>query len=120
MYDFTLGLAAFAPPTLDQRHVLAAIASDQSETGRFLGAFAGIAPADEYFTLGTMVRILGPRGIRKRAAAKADQPLASMRTAPSRPAEDTAEPPHPGRSGHQEAYPAGLAGGSRRTEGNQH
>jgi hypothetical protein len=65
--------------TLGQRHVLAAIASDQKQTDRFLGAFAGIVPADEYFTPATMLGILGSQGIRKLAAAKANQLLASVR-----------------------------------------
>ncbi len=79
MYDFTLDLAAFPAPTLSQRHVLAAIASDQEETNRFLGAFAGIVPADEYFTPATMLGILGSRGIRKLATAKASQLFARLR-----------------------------------------
>ena len=68
-YDFTLGLAAFSPGAPGQRRFLAAVAADQQETDRFLGAFAGIVPPEEYFTLGTMVRILGSRGIRKLTAA---------------------------------------------------
>jgi 2-polyprenyl-6-methoxyphenol hydroxylase-like FAD-dependent oxidoreductase len=79
MYDFTLDLAAFPAPTLGQRHVLAAIASDQKQTDRFLGAFAGIVPADQYFTPATMLAILGSQGIRKLAAAKANQLLANVR-----------------------------------------
>jgi 2-polyprenyl-6-methoxyphenol hydroxylase-like FAD-dependent oxidoreductase len=65
MYDFTLGLAAFSPATPGRRRFLAAVAADQQETDRFLGAFAGIVPPEQYFTLGTVVRILGSRGIRK-------------------------------------------------------
>jgi 2-polyprenyl-6-methoxyphenol hydroxylase-like FAD-dependent oxidoreductase len=79
MYDFTLDLAEFAPPTIAQRHVLAAIAGDQRETDRLLGAFAGIVPADEYFTAATMASILGWRGIRRLAAVKASQQFDSAR-----------------------------------------
>jgi 2-polyprenyl-6-methoxyphenol hydroxylase-like FAD-dependent oxidoreductase len=61
MYDFTLGLAAFRPATAGRRRFLAAVASDPRETSRFLGAFAGIVPPEQYFTLGTAVRVLGPR-----------------------------------------------------------
>jgi hypothetical protein len=71
MYDFTLGLAAFHPAGPGQRHFLAAVAADQQETGRFLGAFAGIVPPEEYFTLGTAARILGSQGIRKLTTATA-------------------------------------------------
>ncbi len=79
MYDFTLGLAAFPPATPGQRLFLAAVAADQQETDRFLGAFAGIVPPQQYFTLGTVVRTLGTRGIRKLTAAGA---LSSARLVP--------------------------------------
>jgi len=69
MYDFTLGLAAFPPATPGQRHFLAAVAADQQETDRFLGAFAGIIPPERYFSRGTVLRILGTRGIRKLTTA---------------------------------------------------
>jgi 2-polyprenyl-6-methoxyphenol hydroxylase-like FAD-dependent oxidoreductase len=65
MYDFTLGLAAFRPVTRAQRRFLAAVADDQRETDRFLGAFAGMVPPEDYFTFGTAVRVLGSRGIRR-------------------------------------------------------
>ena len=65
MYDFTLSLAALAPPRPIQRLVLAAVAADQQETDRFLGAVAGIVPPEDYFTLGTIMHILGSQGIRK-------------------------------------------------------
>jgi 2-polyprenyl-6-methoxyphenol hydroxylase-like FAD-dependent oxidoreductase len=69
MYNFTLGLAAFSPAGAGQRRFLAAVAADQQETDRFLGAFAGIVPPEQYFTPGTMLRVLGARGIRKLTAA---------------------------------------------------
>jgi len=72
MYDFTLGLAAFRPAGPGRRLFLAAVAADQQEIDRFLGAFAGIVPPEVYFTLGTVVRILGPRGIRKLTTATAN------------------------------------------------
>ena len=65
MYDFTLGLAAFSPIKPAQRLFLAAVAADQRETGRFLGAFAGIVPPGDYFTPATLVRVLGSQGVRK-------------------------------------------------------
>src|SRR6266851_7294090 len=73
MYDFTLGLAAFPQTTPGQRRFLAAVAADQQETDRCLGAFAGIVPPERYFTLGTAVRILGSRGIRQLTTATANQ-----------------------------------------------
>ncbi len=71
MYDFTLRLAALGPVTSRERRFLAAVTADQHETDRFLGAFAGIVPPEQYFTLGAAVRILGPRISRDRTAALA-------------------------------------------------
>jgi hypothetical protein len=76
IYDFTLGLATFPPAGPGQRHFLAA---DQQETDRFLGAFAGIVPPEQYFTLRSVVRILGSRGIRKLTTATANQLSSGLR-----------------------------------------
>src|SRR5262245_50473437 len=87
MYDFTLGLAAFPPVTPGQRRFLAAVAADQQETDRFLAAFAGIVPPEQYFTLRSVVRILGSRGIRKLTTATANQLPSGLRQRdPARPA----------------------------------
>jgi 2-polyprenyl-6-methoxyphenol hydroxylase-like FAD-dependent oxidoreductase len=91
MYDFTLDLAAFAPATAGQRLFLAAVAADQQETGRFLGAFAGIVPPERYFTPATALRILGSRGTRWLTTATVSQLLRSMRQRePASPASDAA------------------------------
>jgi len=79
MYDFTLGLAAFPPAGPGQRRFLAAVAADQQETSRFLGAFAGIVPPQNYFTLRTMVRVLGSRGTRKITAPTANHLFSRLR-----------------------------------------
>jgi len=79
MYDFTLRLAAFSPAAPGQRLFLAAVAAGQQETDRFLGAFAGIAPPEDYFTLGTVMRILGSRGIRKLTTATAGRVFSGVR-----------------------------------------
>ena len=79
MYDFTLGLAAFPQAAPGQRLFLAAVAADQQETGRFLGALAGIVPPERYFTLATALRVLGTRGIRKLTTAGV---LSSARVVP--------------------------------------
>jgi 2-polyprenyl-6-methoxyphenol hydroxylase-like FAD-dependent oxidoreductase len=50
VYDFTLGLAAFLAATPAQRLFLGAVAADQQETDRFLGAFTGILPPEQYFS----------------------------------------------------------------------
>jgi hypothetical protein len=79
MYDFTLGLAALPSTGPGQRYFLAAVAADQQETGRFLGAFAGIVPPEDYFTFGTVVRILGSRGIRKLRTPAANHLVSGLR-----------------------------------------
>jgi len=79
MYDFTLGLAAFPPTRPGLRRFLAAIAADQQETDRFLGAVVGIVPPERYFTAGTMLRIFGTRAKRKLRTADV---LSSSRALP--------------------------------------
>jgi 2-polyprenyl-6-methoxyphenol hydroxylase-like FAD-dependent oxidoreductase len=69
MYDFTVGLAAFAPPSLTQRQLLASLADRPAETDRFIGAFTGIDPG--YFAPGNVLRVLGLRGVTRIAAAAA-------------------------------------------------
>jgi 2-polyprenyl-6-methoxyphenol hydroxylase-like FAD-dependent oxidoreductase len=83
MYDFTLGLAAFSPAGPGQRLFLAAVAADQHQSDRFLGAFAGIVPPQDYFTLGTIVRILGSRGIGNLTTATAKHLFPGLRPDPA-------------------------------------
>jgi 2-polyprenyl-6-methoxyphenol hydroxylase-like FAD-dependent oxidoreductase len=79
MYDFTLRLAAFPTATPIQRRFLAAVAADQQQADRFLGAFAGIVPPEDYFTLGTVARVLGAQGIRKLTTATTIQLFPGLR-----------------------------------------
>jgi hypothetical protein len=79
MYDFTLGLAAFPPARPGQRLLLAAVAADQHQSDRFLGAFAGIVPPEDYFTPRTVVRILRSRGIRTLTTATANHLFPGLR-----------------------------------------
>jgi 2-polyprenyl-6-methoxyphenol hydroxylase-like FAD-dependent oxidoreductase len=88
MYDFTLGLAAFPPVGPGQRLFLAGVAADRQEAGRFLGAFAGIVPPEDYFTLGTVVRILGSQAIRKFTTATAGHLPSGLRQRHPSSAED--------------------------------
>src|SRR5215813_8828700 len=78
-YDFTLGLAAFPPAGRGQRLFLAAVAADQRETDRFLGAFTGIVPPQDYFTPGTVARILASQGIRKLTTATTNKLPSGLR-----------------------------------------
>jgi 2-polyprenyl-6-methoxyphenol hydroxylase-like FAD-dependent oxidoreductase len=76
MYDFTVGLAAFAPPSLTQRQLLASLADRPAETDRFIGAFTGIDPG--YFAPGNVLRVLGLRGVTRIAAAAAHRRRGSL------------------------------------------
>ncbi len=84
VYDFTVGLAAFAPPSLAQRQLLASLAGRPAEIDRFIGAFTGVNPG--YFAPGNMLRVLGLRGVTKIAAAAAirGSPLTAARRTFSR------------------------------------
>jgi len=84
MYEFTLGLAAFRPAGPGQRRFLAAVAADQRETDRFLGAFAGIVPPERYFTPVTVLRIAAAHGIRNvtTASGRSSARMASQHRVP--------------------------------------
>jgi 2-polyprenyl-6-methoxyphenol hydroxylase-like FAD-dependent oxidoreductase len=83
MYDFTVGLARFATPSLAQRQLLASLVGRPAEINRFIGAFAGVVPVGEYFAPGNLVRILGLRGVAGIAAAAVRRPAASPARRPS-------------------------------------
>jgi 2-polyprenyl-6-methoxyphenol hydroxylase-like FAD-dependent oxidoreductase len=76
MYDFTVGLATFAPPSLAQRQLLASLVGRPAETDRFIGAFTGIDPG--YFAPGNVLRVLGLRGVTRIAAAAARRRRGSL------------------------------------------
>jgi hypothetical protein len=63
MYEFTTELAAFAPPTVEQQTLFAALAGRQEEIDRFLGMLTGAVPLPEYFTPRNLLRVLGARGM---------------------------------------------------------
>jgi 2-polyprenyl-6-methoxyphenol hydroxylase-like FAD-dependent oxidoreductase len=98
MYDFTLRLAAFPTATPIQRRFLAAVAADQQQTDRFLGAFAGIMPPEDYFTLGTVARVLGARGIGKLTTAAVTQLFPGLRHSEPAHQADASASVAPGRS----------------------
>jgi 2-polyprenyl-6-methoxyphenol hydroxylase-like FAD-dependent oxidoreductase len=63
MYEFTTRLARFATQSPAERALLTAIARRPGEADRFLGAFAGITPVDEYFSPRHAMSIIGPMGL---------------------------------------------------------
>jgi 2-polyprenyl-6-methoxyphenol hydroxylase-like FAD-dependent oxidoreductase len=79
IYDFTVGLVAFAPPSVVQRQLLASLAGRPAEIDRFIGGFTGIDPG--YFAPGNVLRVLGVRGVTRIAAAAARRRRGSLLTA---------------------------------------
>ena len=58
MFDFTVGLTRFAPPSPLARALFTAISHQPQEIPRFLGAFAGSSPIDRYLSVGNVARVL--------------------------------------------------------------
>lgn len=63
MYDFTLRLASFAPPSRREQALLASLEGRPAEISRFLGMLAGIVPVRDYFAVPSMLHALGLRGL---------------------------------------------------------
>jgi hypothetical protein len=70
MYDFTLQLAAFGPPRVEDEVLFRALADRPAEAARFLGVIAGSVALRDYLTPRTMLRVIGARGIAKVAVSK--------------------------------------------------
>lgn len=66
MFDFTVGLTRFRGLRRFARAFFAAVADQPAETQRFLGAFAGVTPIDQYLSIGNVARVL----VRARASAR--------------------------------------------------
>jgi 2-polyprenyl-6-methoxyphenol hydroxylase-like FAD-dependent oxidoreductase len=58
MYELTCGLATLDPPDPGMAAFLLAVAGDQAETNRFLGAIAGTVPIPEFFGPENVQRVL--------------------------------------------------------------
>ncbi len=58
MYELTCGLATLDPPDPDMAAFFQALADDQAETDRFLGAIAGTVSIPEFFGMENVRRIL--------------------------------------------------------------
>ncbi|MBB5786528.1 NAD(P)/FAD-dependent oxidoreductase [Jiangella mangrovi] len=62
MYDLTLRLAELRPRRTDHA-LFAALADRPAEIERFLGALAGVVPADQFFTPRVVLRLLAAAGL---------------------------------------------------------
>ena len=68
MYDFTTDLAAFNPPRVADRQMLASLRGRQAEIDRFLGVFAGTTPIRQFRSPRNLLRLVGVHGLAKIAA----------------------------------------------------
>jgi 2-polyprenyl-6-methoxyphenol hydroxylase-like FAD-dependent oxidoreductase len=62
MFDFTVRLASFPPPTSAERTMFAAIAERPEETSQLLGALAGSVPMTSLFSPRRLMSLTGVRG----------------------------------------------------------
>jgi hypothetical protein len=62
MFDFTVRIASFPPPTPAEQTMFAAIAERPEETSRLLGAIAGSVPITSLFSPRRLISLTGMRG----------------------------------------------------------
>jgi hypothetical protein len=70
MFDFTLEIAAMAPPKLEQLLLFEALQGDVDQTRRFFGLLTGAVPVADYFSPGNLRKLIGLRGFAKIARSK--------------------------------------------------
>jgi flavin-dependent dehydrogenase len=70
MYDFTLEIAAMAPPRIEQLLLFEALQGNVEQTRRFLGMLTGAVPVADYFSPGNLRKLIGLRGFAKIARSK--------------------------------------------------
>jgi 2-polyprenyl-6-methoxyphenol hydroxylase-like FAD-dependent oxidoreductase len=71
MFDFTTQLARLAPPTPAEQRLFAAIAEQPAQVERFFGVLTGAVAQREFFAPGSLVRLVGARGIARLVLDKA-------------------------------------------------
>lgn len=79
MYDLTVRLASFPPPSAAERLLFSAIAEHPEQTDQFFGVLGGSVPARKFFAPGNLIGLVGARGFAKLARSQ-------MRPARPRPA----------------------------------
>ena len=70
MYEFTLEIAAMAPPRLEQLLLFEALQGDAEQTRRFFGVLTGAVPVGDYLSPGNLRKLIGLRGFAKIARSK--------------------------------------------------
>jgi hypothetical protein len=71
MYDATVELARFRPPSVGQRLLFSSLRDQPAEISRFLGAFAGITPIDAYLSGPNALRVIARSWHSRRLAGAA-------------------------------------------------
>jgi flavin-dependent dehydrogenase len=79
MYDMTVRLASFMPPSAGDHLLFSAIAEHPEQTDQFFGVLGGSVPVRKFFAPGNLIRLVGARGFAKLARSQ-------MRPARPRPA----------------------------------
>ncbi len=64
-YQFTLELASFAPPPIEQQVLFAALQHNQAATNQFFGMFTGAVPMSEFLSSKNLFKIIGLGGMMK-------------------------------------------------------
>jgi flavin-dependent dehydrogenase len=81
MYHFTIDPASLAPPTPQQELLFRSLVGRQEEINRLLGVMTGAVPLADYFSLGSLIHLIGIRGFLKVLLGKLRS--ASNATAPA-------------------------------------
>jgi hypothetical protein len=63
VYDFTTGLASFAPPPPEAVRLFQALERQPAEVDRFLGAITGSIPLGQYIAPANLLKVIGPRAM---------------------------------------------------------
>jgi 2-polyprenyl-6-methoxyphenol hydroxylase-like FAD-dependent oxidoreductase len=63
MYEFTAQTASFAPPTVEQLALFAALAKKPEATEHFFGVLTGSIPVQEFFSPSSLFQMLGITGM---------------------------------------------------------
>jgi flavin-dependent dehydrogenase len=79
MYDLTVRLASFTPPSAADHLLFSAIAERPEQTDQFFGVLGGSVPVRKFFAPGNLIRLVGARGFAKLSRSQ-------MRPARPRPA----------------------------------
>ncbi len=67
MYDLTVRLASFTPPSAADRMLFSVLAERADDTAQFFGVIAGAVPVPRLFSPGNLIRLVGARGFAKLA-----------------------------------------------------